>query len=131
MTLIGDAAYPLLPWLMKGFQDDGNLTAEETKFNKCLSGARMVVEGALGRLKCRFRCLLKRNDTSLQYLPAKIAACCVLHNICQVAGDVFQQEWLISGMDNNINNIHDVHNEDTSAREIRQAITSFLSECHT
>ena len=77
----------------------------------------MVLEGVLGRLKRRFCCLLKRNDTSLQYLPAKIVACCVLHNVCQVTGDVFQQEWLIHKWnDNNINNIHDVLNEDTSAR---------------
>lgn len=112
---------------MKGFQDDGNLTQAQARFNKCLSSARMVVEGALGRLKCRFRCLLKRNDTSLEYLPVKIAACCVLHNICEVTGDMFQQEWLINGLNNNVNNFDDVHHQDTTAIEIREALTNFLN----
>ncbi|CAB4037251.1 Hypothetical predicted protein [Paramuricea clavata] len=91
ITLIGDAAYPLLPWLIKGFQDDGNLSRSQIQFNRSLSSARMVVEGAFGRLKCRFRCLLKRNDTSLQKLPVKIAACCALHNICEMNGKSLTQ----------------------------------------
>lgn len=44
--IIGDPAYPLLPWSMKRFSDNGYLTSDQTKFNYRLSGARMVEEGA-------------------------------------------------------------------------------------
>ena len=54
----------------------------------------MVVEAAFGRLKGRFRCLLKRVDTTLKYLPKKIAACVVLHNLCEMKDESFSEEWL-------------------------------------
>lgn len=87
----------------------------------------MVVEGAFGRLKSRFRCLLKRNDTSLQKLPVKIAACCVLHNICETNGEKFNTEWLQNDVNNNVNIINDVHIPDAAALNIRQALTNFFS----
>lgn len=91
--LIGDPAYPLKPWLLKGFSDPGHLTREQQLFNYRLSRARMVVECAFGRLKGRWRCLLKRNDTHLHKLSLTIAACCILHNICEEQNDEFEIEW--------------------------------------
>ena len=112
---------------MKGFQDDGNLTQSQIKFNKRLGSARMVVEGAFGRLKCRFRCLLKRNDTSLEKLPFKIAACCTLHNICEMNGEEFNPEWLLNDVNNNVNIINDFHTPNPTAINIRKALTNFVS----
>ena len=127
ITLIGDAAYPLLPWLMKGFQYDGNLTRGQIQFNKRLSSARMVVEGAFGRLKCRFRCLLKKNDTSLEKLPFTIAAWCTLHNICEMNGEKFNPEWLQNDVNIDVNVNNDVHTPDATAINIRRALTNFVS----
>ena len=61
-VIIGDAAYPLLNWLLKPFWETMNSTAEEKLFNYRLSRARMVVENAFGRLNGSFRILMKRND---------------------------------------------------------------------
>uniref|UniRef100_A0A668AUA2 DDE Tnp4 domain-containing protein n=1 Tax=Myripristis murdjan TaxID=586833 RepID=A0A668AUA2_9TELE len=91
--ILGDAAYPQTSWLMKPFMDNGCLTEEETNFNIRLSRARVVVENAFGRLKGRWRCLLKRNDCNLDTVKSVVITCCVLHNLCESHGEDFREEW--------------------------------------
>ena len=50
-----------------------------------------VVEHADGRLKGRWRCLLKRLDVNFADVPNVIAACCTLYNICEIHGDSFMK----------------------------------------
>ncbi|KAH1170850.1 hypothetical protein KIL84_006468 [Mauremys mutica] len=86
IVILGDPAYPLMPWLMKPYT--GALNSDKELFNYRLSKCRMVVECAFGRLKGRWRSLLTRSDLSETNIPIVIAACCVLHNLCESKGDV-------------------------------------------
>ena len=70
LFLVANAAYPLLPWVMKPLPDNGQLHEERAHYNYRLSRARMVVENAFGRLKGRWRCLLKPNGASIQQMNA-------------------------------------------------------------
>ncbi|XP_065891631.1 uncharacterized protein [Dysidea avara] len=95
LVILGDPAYPLLPWLMKPFADTGNLTRQQQQYNYRQSRARMVVENAFGRLKGRWRCLLKRMDyLSVESVTHVVASCLVLHNVCEMNGNRCRPEWV-------------------------------------
>ena len=78
---------------MKPYPGEG-LSAKHRKFNTQLSRVRVVVEYAFGRLKGRWRCLLKRNDVKLEFMSTLVTACCILHNMCEIHQDNFDQQWI-------------------------------------
>ena len=101
LYFIGDSAYPLQTWLMKPFPQSGILTRDAQQYNYRLSRARIVIENAYGRLKARWRRLMKRNDMHVDHIPVVVAAACVLHNMCEIHGEHFNDTWLqdINGVD--------------------------------
>ncbi|XP_070397963.1 uncharacterized protein [Nothobranchius furzeri] len=91
--ILGDSAYPLQDWLLKTFTDTGRLTEQQLLYNKKFSRARVVVENAVGRLKGRWRCLLKRNDCDVSLVRSMILTCCALHNLCESHGEHYDNVW--------------------------------------
>ncbi|KAK1880451.1 Protein ANTAGONIST OF LIKE HETEROCHROMATIN PROTEIN 1 [Dissostichus eleginoides] len=91
--ILADSAYTLQRWLMKSFKDNGRLTPQQHVYNYKKSRARVVVENAFGRLKGRWRCLMKRNDCKMDKIRTQVAACCILHNLCEINGDEYREEW--------------------------------------
>ncbi|CAM5109571.1 unnamed protein product [Natator depressus] len=91
IVILGDPAYPLMPWLMKPYI--GTLDSSKEQFNCRLNKCRMVVECAFGRLKACWCSLLTRLDLSTTNIPIVIATCCVLHNICESKGETFMAGW--------------------------------------
>ena len=79
--LLGDSAFPFLPWLLKPYSG-AILSKEERYFNYRLSRARMVVEGAFGLLKGRWRVLLRKSECQIETVKSMSLASIVLHNIC-------------------------------------------------
>ncbi|KAJ8418954.1 hypothetical protein AAFF_G00004530 [Aldrovandia affinis] len=92
--LLGDAAHPLQTWLLKCYSESAQLTPRQRRFNYHLRHAHSVVENAFQRLKARWQCLHKRNDCRLDLVPTMVLACCILHNMCEVHGDTFMEEWV-------------------------------------
>ena len=90
----------------------------------------MVVEHAYGRLKGRWRTLLKRNDTSIHDLPKLVAACCVLHNICEIHRENFNEEWLEGVADHASGSSHSspTASIDTSGQDVRVALMTYFSQ---
>ena len=85
--MLGDKAYPLLPWLIKPYNFGPTLTRSEKLFKKKLCSARVTVEKAFGILKVHWWCFLKRLDNCTENVSAVVIACCFLHNIRQMNGD--------------------------------------------
>ena len=93
--LVGDAAFPLSPTLMKCFDDrHGPLQPHERTFNFRLIRTRRVVEQAFGRLKARFRILEHSNINRPRFAADVALVCCGLHNFCEgfrsQAGEAWQ-----------------------------------------
>ncbi|KAK1601261.1 hypothetical protein QYE76_026978 [Lolium multiflorum] len=80
--IIGDAGYPLLPWLLTPYQEE-NLSDPKVEFNRRHSAATACARKALAMFQEKWKCL--QEDVwwpeNLQTRYKMIYACCRLHNI--------------------------------------------------
>lgn len=93
--LIGDAAYPVRPWMYCPFKgcNDG-LESYKAHWNFIQSSTRMCVERAFGILKGRWRIIQKRADVPLRSMADIVSTCIVLHNLCIITKDKFDAIWI-------------------------------------
>ncbi|XP_064461857.1 uncharacterized protein LOC135372063, partial [Ornithodoros turicata] len=91
--ILCDQAFPLTANLMKPFANASKDTPEAA-FNYNLSKTRRIVENTFGRLKARFRFIMKRMECRIPTAKRAIRAACTLNNICEALKDSVEQQWL-------------------------------------
>ena len=89
---LGDGAFPMRSWLMKPY-GDAILSEEKRYFNYRLSRARMVTEGAFGKLKSRFRVLHRKCESHKDTVKIMTLACVVIHNLSISRGDILTRKF--------------------------------------
>ena len=99
--LIGDAIFPISPFLISPFKRPQALIPVNRAFNFKHSSQRMVVERTFGLLKGRWRCLMQIGAGREELYSDIITTACILHNIMmdeghddveEVAEEVFDDE---------------------------------------
>jgi hypothetical protein len=85
--ILGDGAYPLKPWLLTPYRDNGHLSARQRRYNYTHSATRTVIERTFAQLKGRFRRLQNLEVNSIQTAIDTIMSACILHNICILNAD--------------------------------------------
>lgn len=86
--LVGDLAYKLTERMLVAFKNNGRLTPREIHFNQTLSKARVKIENTFALLKGRFRRLKYMETVRPELTCLLVAAACLLHNLCLLAGDM-------------------------------------------
>jgi hypothetical protein len=125
--ILGDKAYPVLPWLMTPYINRGNLTARQIYYNSAVSKGRQVIERAFSLLKGRFRRLKYIDMNRTDLIPETILAACVLHNICLLHNDDLIDQYINEGreLDNDDQNADNAAME-PHGRHIRDSLVDFL-----
>ncbi|XP_044428755.1 uncharacterized protein [Triticum aestivum] len=83
--IIGDAGYPLRPWLLTPYELENGLSVSDAKveFNRRHSASTAATLRALTRLKDTWKCLQGEgwHPNNQREMNRTIGACCILHNI--------------------------------------------------
>lgn len=131
--LLGDAAFPLTPYVIKGYDTPTGRAQED--FNRAICRGRRVVECAFGRLKNRFRIMKSTILNEPKYLAKVITACCALHNYCET----FKLQERMMGLDEWDNDAWETDrfmtaqpggqsNNTAAGEDIRECLKDFLQD---
>lgn len=128
--ILGDPAYPLLPYVMKEFANGGS-TRQEQYYGYRLCSARNVIECAFGRLKARFASLRRDMDINLDDLPFVIYACFVLHNFCEVHNESVCDDQVHVAMEYEQRSqpqdpLSSVHSNESEGKRARKVLTKYF-----
>ena len=89
--ILGDSAFPLNTWLGKPY-GDAVLTNERRYYNYRHSRARMVTEGAFGKLKSVWRVLHRKCESGKDTVKLMTLTCVVLHNFMIANGELIPRK---------------------------------------
>ncbi|CAN7943558.1 unnamed protein product, partial [Ixodes hexagonus] len=91
--LLGDLAYPLLPWLMTPYKAprSGQLESWQVDYNVAHSSQRVTIETTFGDLKQRFRRLYFVDTDTIEQAVLIVMGACVLTNICNGERDALPE----------------------------------------
>nr|GMD09903.1 putative nuclease HARBI1 [Ipomoea batatas] len=90
--LVGDWGFPLLSFLLTPFSWNRTGGPAQNAFDEAVAKARKSAEEAIGLLKGRWK-ILQDLNVDLSHAPQTIVACCVLHNLCQIAREPEPELW--------------------------------------
>lgn len=127
--IIGDAGFPLLPWLITPFRGN-KLSEAKCDFNKRHQETWMVAQRALTKLKQTWELIngvMWRPDK--HKLPRIIRICCLLHNIMIDQNDAGLQLRTCISTDHNPGYTQQYcHFVDKTARDQRKNLALYLSK---
>uniref|UniRef100_A0A0D9ZV10 DDE Tnp4 domain-containing protein n=1 Tax=Oryza glumipatula TaxID=40148 RepID=A0A0D9ZV10_9ORYZ len=92
LWLVGGASYPLTSWMLVPCTQP-NQTWAQDRLNAQVADARAAAVGTFRRLRARWQCL-RRAEVKLPELANMLAACCVLHNLCERSGEEHDADLL-------------------------------------
>ncbi|KAG0413423.1 hypothetical protein HPB47_009427 [Ixodes persulcatus] len=89
--LLGDSAYPLLPYVMTPFKSsNAALPTWKTAYNMKHGQQRVTIENTFGLLKQRFQKMYLVESASIRQSCLVVMDACVLHNLCNAEKDFFR-----------------------------------------
>ena len=124
--ILGDAAYPLLSWLIKGYPENISTPRIQRRFNYRLSRARMTVENTYGHWKGTFRRFKKRIDLDVEGVIKVAAASRVIYNICEMQNEPCFEEWLQQGFDDDVTAADGPGIEDQAGSDVSDTLAAYF-----
>ncbi|KAL1473998.1 hypothetical protein MTO96_038314 [Rhipicephalus appendiculatus] len=123
--LLGDSAYPLLPWLTTPYKNcQQRFLVWKKRYNKQNSQQRVGIENTFGLLKQRFRRLYFVDANSIKQCSLIVMAACVLHNLCNKERDFFDELEDVSLDDEVGNDEADIMSDDIGSSETIKKFTA-------
>lgn len=123
--IVGDAAFPFMSFLMKGYDGDYPPRSKQAVFNSSLIRCRQRVESAFGRLKGRWRVLTSRNFRDPDFMADITEVCCALHNMCETRQLEFDNSLYEHPAERG--GYRDNNEVDSAAASIREALAAYVS----